>query len=88
MIPPKYYFTKSTRNKWTCISETPLNNLITHDFRPVYLVLQKPMLINSADMLHLPPISHWSIFIIYVKMEFRKFFQLEDILLWEDLKFI
>ena len=41
----------------------PLTNLITHDFTTctLNLGLEKPMLINSTNMSHLAPFSHWSI---------------------------
>ena len=57
MIPPINCFTKCAVNKWAYISETPSN-------QPDYpwcskgtlnLGREKPMLINSADMSHLPP---------------------------------
>ena len=48
MIPPKC-FTKIGRSKWVYIFEILTN-----------LGLEKPMFINSADMPHLAPFSHWS----------------------------
>ena len=58
MIPPKICFTKSVIRKWAYNSEKPSN-------QPDYtctlnLGLEKTMLIDSADMSHLPLISHWS----------------------------
>ena len=63
MIPPKCCFTKKGINKWAHISETPPNQLDYLWFSkcPLNLGLEKPILINSADMSHLPPFSHWSI---------------------------
>ena len=59
MILPKLCFTKSAVNKWAYISETPPNQPDNQWFLKYTLNLghEKPMLINSADMSHLPPFT-------------------------------
>ena len=63
MISPICCFTKKAVNKRTYISETSPN----HPDYPWFskctlnLGLEKHMLINSADMSHLPLFSHWSV---------------------------
>ena len=63
MISPKCYFKKKGVNKRAHISETPANQLDYPWFSkcPLNLGLEKPILINSADMSHLPPFNHRSI---------------------------
>ena len=63
MILLKLCFTKSTVNKWAYISQTPANQPDYPCFFKCTLNIgqEKPMLINPADMSHLPPFSHGSI---------------------------
>ena len=63
MTPPKCCSTKKGVNNWVHISETRPNQLNYPWFSkcPLNLSLEKPILINSVDMSHLPPFSHWSI---------------------------
>ena len=63
MTPPKCCFMKKGVNKWAHISEAAPNQLDYPWFfkSPLNLGLEKPILINSADMSHLTPFSHWSI---------------------------
>ena len=62
MISPICCFTKKVVNKWVYISETPPNQPDYPWFSKckLNLVLEKHVFINSADMSHLPPFSHWS----------------------------
>ena len=63
MILPIFCFTKSAVNEWAHISKAlpnqpdyPLFSKCT-----LNLGLENPVLINSIDMSHLSPFSHWSI---------------------------
>ena len=62
MISPICCFMKKVVNKWVYISETPPNQPDYPWFSKckLNLVLEKHVFINSADMSHLPPFSHWS----------------------------
>ena len=57
MVPPKLCCTKSAVNKWAYISETPSNQPDYPWFLKCILILglEKPILINSHNMSHLPP---------------------------------
>ena len=57
MTPPKCCFTKKGVNKLAHISKMPHNQLDYSWFLKclINLGLEKPLLINSADMSHLPP---------------------------------
>ena len=62
MIPPKCYFTESVINKWAYISEMPPNQSDYLCFWKctLNLCLEKPMLINYANISYLPFSSHCS----------------------------
>ena len=68
-IFPICCFTKKAVNKWAYISETPPNQPDYPWFSKCTLNfgLGEHMLINSTDMWHLPPFSHWSITTFLVK---------------------
>ena len=68
-IFPICCFTRKAVNKWAYISETPPNQPDYPWFSKCTLNfgLGEHMLINSTDMWHLPPFSHWSITTFLVK---------------------